>query len=91
MMFIGLRAATAEVEHIEPYAPSERIFIGFDDAEDAHYGGADEIVADPGMFLSALEEHLEGESGRAGAEVRAQIAEGKADLRRQALEVIARP
>ena len=46
MMFIGLRAATAEVEHIDGYAPADRIFIGFDDAEDAHYGGADEIVAE---------------------------------------------
>ena len=88
MMFIGLRAATAEVEHIDPYAPSDRIFIGFDDAEDANYGDADEIVADPGMFLSALEEHLAEENGRAKDEVRKQIAQGKADLRRQALGVI---
>ena len=88
MMFIGLRAATAEVEHIDPYAPADRIFIGFDDEEDAHYGGADEIVADPGMFLSALEAHLEDESGCAGDEVREQIAQGKADMRRQALSVI---
>ena len=88
MMFIGLRAATAEVEHIDGYAPADRIFIGFDDAEDAHYGGADEIVADPKMFLSDLEAHLEDESGRAGDEVREQIAQGKADMRSQALKVI---
>ncbi len=89
MMFIGLRAATAEVDHIDPYAPGERIFIGFDDAEDTHYGGTDEIVADPELFLSALEEHLAQESGRVREEVREQIAQGKADLKKQAADLIA--
>ncbi len=87
-MFVGLRADAAETLHIRPHAPAERIFVGFDDAEDARYGGADEIVADPGMFLRVLEERLSGESGRADGELREEIARGKADLRRQALRVI---
>lgn len=87
-MFVGLRADAAETLHIRPHAPTERIFVGFDDAEDARYGGADEIVANPGMFLRALEERLSGESGRADGELREEIARGKADLRRQALRVL---
>lgn len=88
MMFVGLRAAAAETLHVRDYAPADRIFVGFDDEEDERYGGADEIVADPGLFLRALEERLSGEGGRADEDLRAEIARGKADLRRQALRVI---
>lgn len=87
-VFVGLRAGAAETLHIRAHAPAGRIFVGFDDAEGEHYGGADEIVADPGMFLRALEERLSGESGRADGELRAEIARGKADLRRQALRAL---
>ncbi len=89
MMFVGLRAATAEVAHIESYAPAERIFVGFDDAEDEHYGHADAFVADPKMFLAALEDRLAEEGARTNAELREDIAHGKADLRRQAADVVA--
>ncbi len=88
MMFIGLRAGTAEVAHVEGHAPARRIFVGFDDAEDAHYGGADQIVADPKMFLRALEERLADESRPVNEGLREEIARGKADLRAQAANVI---
>lgn len=88
MMFVGLRAGTAEVAQVEGHAPAHRIFVGFDDAEDAHYGGADQIVADPKMFLRALEARLAEVRRPVNEELREEIARGKADLRAQAASVV---
>jgi acetolactate synthase I/II/III large subunit len=52
---VGLRMGAAELTDLKKVAPERNLLvIGFDDAPDARYQGADERVADPKLFLTAL-------------------------------------
>ena len=59
VLAVGLRAGTAEFAELRQRAPERNvILIGFDGAADERYAGDDRLVADPGLFLSALLERL---------------------------------
>ncbi|MFC1490977.1 thiamine pyrophosphate-binding protein [Nitrospinota bacterium] len=71
---VGLRAATAETDHLEKVTSSDRILVGLDDAEDENYSRKDEIVADPKLFLSALVERLRSEAHPVNEDLKREIA-----------------
>jgi acetolactate synthase-1/2/3 large subunit len=71
---VGLRAATAEIDHLAAHAPAERVLVGFDDSEDEHYSKKDEIVADPKLFLAALLERVRGEERPPNEALKREIA-----------------
>jgi len=80
---IGLRAGTAEMSELRERAPErEMILIGFDDAPNNRYQGADQRVADPKLFLAALLERMGGYQRPEDEAAIARMAAGKAALRR---------
>ena len=80
---VGLRAGAAEMTDLKACAPGRNlILIGYDDAADSRYQGADQRVADPGLFLTALLERLGGYHRPRNDALIAQMAEGKAAVRR---------
>ncbi|MEE9240782.1 MAG: thiamine pyrophosphate-binding protein [bacterium] len=78
---VGLRPDTAEVDHLDNFAPEDRMLVGFDDEEDEHYSRKDEIVADPNLFLSALLERVRGEARPVNEELKRSLAETRAEFR----------
>lgn len=80
---VGLRAGTAELTELRERAPERNlVLVGFDDAADGRYGGEDERVADPKLFLAALLARLDGyRRPRDDALIR-KMEEGKAAVRR---------
>lgn len=81
---VGLRAHTAEADHLDEAAPNDRMLVGFDDREDEHYTRKDEIVADPKQFLSALLERVRGEERPANEALKKMLAETRAEFREAA-------
>ncbi len=79
---VGLRAATAEIDHLGPHAPTERVLVGFDDFEDENYTRKDEIVADPKLFLEALLERIRGEERPPNEELKRDIAGIRAEYQK---------
>ena len=79
---VGLRAATAEIDHLAPHAPAERVLVGFDDSEDENYARKDEIVADPKLFLGALLERIRGEERPPNEELKKDIAGIRAEYQK---------
>jgi acetolactate synthase-1/2/3 large subunit len=80
---VGLRAGTAELTELRGRVPENLILIGFDDVEESRYRGDDERVADPRLFLDALLARLSDYQRPQNAELIAQMAEGKAAMRRK--------
>ncbi|MBT4093103.1 MAG: thiamine pyrophosphate-binding protein, partial [Nitrospinaceae bacterium] len=78
---IGLRADTAEVDHLEAFGPSDRILVGFDNAEDEHYSKKDEFVADPKLFMTLLLERMSKESRPPNEELKSEIARIRTEYR----------
>jgi acetolactate synthase-1/2/3 large subunit len=80
---VGLRAGTAEMTELRGRVAQNLILIGFDDVEEARYRGDDERIADPKLFLTALLARLGGYQRPRNAELVAQLAQGKAAVRRR--------
>jgi thiamine pyrophosphate-dependent acetolactate synthase large subunit-like protein len=78
---VGLRADTAETDHLAEFAPEDRMLVGFDDKEDEHYSRKDEIAADPKLFLAALLDRVRGEKRPVNEELKKTIAETRAEFR----------
>jgi acetolactate synthase-1/2/3 large subunit len=78
---IGLRADTAETDHLEAFGPSERILVGFDNEEDEHYSKKDEFVADPRLFMTLLLERMSKESRPVNEELKSEIARIRTEYR----------
>jgi len=81
LLSVGLRAGTAEIEHMRDWIPPEHIFIGFDDSEDERYRGKDQLVADPKLFLRALLDRLKDEARPVNDGLRREIASKKEMLK----------
>ena len=80
---VGLRMGTAEMAELRERAPERNlILIGFDDAADSRYQGADQRVADPKLFLAALLERLGSYQRPRDEALIQQMAERKAAVRR---------
>lgn len=75
LLSVGLRAGTATADLMKRHAPEDHIFVGFDSAEDGHYRGKDEVVADPKLFLTALLECLKGRPRPKDEALRRELAE----------------
>jgi acetolactate synthase-1/2/3 large subunit len=80
---VGLRAGTAEMTELRARVPENLVLIGFDDVEEARYRGDDERVADPKLFLTALLARLGDYQRPRNDGLVAQLAEGKAAIRRK--------
>jgi acetolactate synthase-1/2/3 large subunit len=79
---IGLRADTAELTALRANAPERNLLlVGFDDGCDSANGNADESVADPKLFLTALLERFGAYERPPDAAVMNRLAAGKAALR----------
>ncbi|HET9404951.1 MAG TPA: thiamine pyrophosphate-binding protein [Burkholderiales bacterium] len=82
VLAVGLRAGTAEMAELREKAPERAlILVGFDDAANARYQGADQRVADPGLFLTALLERLGSYQRPRNEALIRQMAEARAAVR----------
>ena len=82
VLAVGLRAGTAELTELRERAPEKNlILIGFDDGPDSRYLGADQCVADPRLFLTALLERLGNYQRPRDEALIGRMAEGKAAVR----------
>src|SRR5262245_2522434 len=80
---VGMRAGTAEMAELKHRAPERNlVLVGFDDAPNGSYEGENQLVADPGLFLSALLERLGGYRRPPDAALQKQMADTKTALRR---------
>ena len=82
--------SAAEMTELRERAPEKNlVLIGFDDAQTAHYHGADELVADPKLFLDAVLARI-GDYQRGKDEVILQkMAARKAEVRQKLAAIVA--